>query len=787
MTAVLTRLRRTTLGTVTGVDPTPREVAVLSAIERRLSNAEIAAELYISVRTVESHIASLRRKLVATTRGELIDAAIQRRRRSVSLPPDSFVGRGAEVAAVSADLAAAGVLVVTGVAGVGKSRLALSVAAAVGAVPVRVGLADTPAAHLLPSLARVLGVASERSQDLLHACALALSPQPSLVVLDDADAVTTAAVGLARNLVRLAPSTRVIVTTRASVPPTVRRVVLEPLALDDADDGAPRLFLDRWGGEIAGDDDRRRIERLCAMLDGLPLALELAAAAANHVGLAELEGLLARGLDALDQDDVTRHGSLSRAIASSLRLLSQPDRQLLTPLAVIPGSFTLDLATAVAGVDAAAGVLRLAGASLALADAPAPGGAAFRMLHTVREHVGPETGQEAARASRDRYAHHVAAQLRKIAERARADDRPSTAAAAAWLRPHAAASLRHLIETDADAAADLAASIAVCVEQYGPDPDSLAALAAVVEDAAVLGRCSTLQLHAIAEALCFLDLALAGRAARAACASSAATGHAWQAVGMVAAYAGDRAQALEALHRARAQATEDPWLRGQIAQAEAIAQHLAPSDAERAAAYCREAIEQYARAGDAMHVNNVRYMMAVHAADAGSRDPQARTWIQECVQYARAVGHTHELALAELVETVLTVPVEARREIPEQVDTLRSLGATRCLTRALALLARGQDPSTQVELLTRSLASARAAGDEMGAVVVLRRLIVAQWQQGAHDEAARSYGALAAAVGDQDAATGLPEAMRAELPQLRLLAAEGAARAQACTLTPPGL
>ena len=62
------------LGAVPGQTLTPRESAVLAAVERRLTNPEIAAELYISVRTVESHIASLKRKLGAESRAELIAA-----------------------------------------------------------------------------------------------------------------------------------------------------------------------------------------------------------------------------------------------------------------------------------------------------------------------------------------------------------------------------------------------------------------------------------------------------------------------------------------------------------------------------------------------------------------------------------------------------------------------------------------------------------------------------------------------------------------------------------------
>src|SRR3954452_16723153 len=76
---------------------TERENAVLSAVERRLNNAEIAAEFYISVRTVETHIASLRRKLDVDSRAKLITAAQERRGATVQVPQNSFVGRGIDL------------------------------------------------------------------------------------------------------------------------------------------------------------------------------------------------------------------------------------------------------------------------------------------------------------------------------------------------------------------------------------------------------------------------------------------------------------------------------------------------------------------------------------------------------------------------------------------------------------------------------------------------------------------------------------------------------------------
>src|SRR3954454_2715952 len=103
---------------------TLREAEGLTAVERRLSNAEIAAEFYISVRTVESHIAALRRKLAVDTRSELITAARARRGAAVHVPQNSFVGRAHDLDAVRTLLARDRWVTVVGAAGCGKTRLA---------------------------------------------------------------------------------------------------------------------------------------------------------------------------------------------------------------------------------------------------------------------------------------------------------------------------------------------------------------------------------------------------------------------------------------------------------------------------------------------------------------------------------------------------------------------------------------------------------------------------------------------------------------------------------------
>lgn len=135
---------------------TARERAVLAAIERRLGNQEIARELFISVRTVESHIASLRRKLGADSRDDLIAAAQSVRGTVLRLPENPFVGRAAAMRALEDAVRTHHWVTVTGPGGVGKTRLALEYARVSPCVPVVVELEHSGAADVVARIARSL-------------------------------------------------------------------------------------------------------------------------------------------------------------------------------------------------------------------------------------------------------------------------------------------------------------------------------------------------------------------------------------------------------------------------------------------------------------------------------------------------------------------------------------------------------------------------------------------------------------------------------------------------------
>ena len=141
------RARRTTLGDVTTLgaardaEVTAREAEVLALIARHLTNAQIAEALFISRRTVETHVSALLRKLQLPDRRSLARHAEAIPGLVITLPAPltSFIGRTAERAVLAAALAEHRMVTATGPGGVGKTRLALSVAAEVGPGPRRLG------------------------------------------------------------------------------------------------------------------------------------------------------------------------------------------------------------------------------------------------------------------------------------------------------------------------------------------------------------------------------------------------------------------------------------------------------------------------------------------------------------------------------------------------------------------------------------------------------------------------------------------------------------------------
>lgn len=202
---------------------TAREADVLWAVAERLRNREIADRLHLSVRTVESHIAALLRKLAATGRADLIETGLVLRRavRSgtpVPAPLTSLVGRDRETAEVAALLDAHRLVTLLGPAGVGKTRLALRVATVrvnAFAAGIRfVDLAPIQSDLVTDAVARALGVVAEPGwglRDVLREAAAALA---CLLLVDNCEHVAAEVADVVTDVLGAAGPLRVLATSR---------------------------------------------------------------------------------------------------------------------------------------------------------------------------------------------------------------------------------------------------------------------------------------------------------------------------------------------------------------------------------------------------------------------------------------------------------------------------------------------------------------------------------------------------------------------------------------------
>jgi predicted ATPase/DNA-binding CsgD family transcriptional regulator len=393
----------------------------------------------------------------------------------------SFVGRGAEVDEVAGLLAEYRLVTVTGPGGVGKTRLAGVVAQRVasefadGAWLAELAAVQDPA--LVPAAVAVtLELRQPSGTPPAEALAAALSRRQLLLVLDNCEHVLAAAERLCQELLPFADDVRILATSREplGVPGEVR-YRLGPLALPAAGEPAEiarseamRLFADRARRVdprfTLGPDSGAAVARIVQRLDGIPLAIELAAARLEALGVGpladRLDDRLLTGTNRLAPD---RHRSLAATAEWSYQLLSEQEREVFRQLAVFPGSFTLAAAEQVAGSGTRSAVLRLVDCSLLAPPRTGPDGRArYLLLETLRSYAGAQlaqAGQEAAANAA------LAGYALGVAERAAAGLAASTTelAAAAWLDAEAPAvgqGLAWALENDLATALRLAVALA---------------------------------------------------------------------------------------------------------------------------------------------------------------------------------------------------------------------------------------------------------------------------------------------------------------------------------------
>lgn len=333
----------------------------------------------------------------------------------------SFVGRRTEVLEVKNLLPSARLVTVTGIGGVGKTRLALRAASTVRrdvADEVRfVELADVSDPSLLVEvLAATLGLRDESVRPLLDVLVEFLSSRKSLLVLDNCEQVVAGVAGLVETLLRDCPDLRILVTSREPLNVAGEAVLrVSPLTVPDPDresslQGLPRydavtLFADRAAAAAPGfelsDDNKATVARICARLDGLPLGIELAAARMRAMSLEQILQRLDDRYALLTRNSrtaPTRQQTLRWCIDWSYELCTEAEMRLWSRLSVFAGTFELDAAEQVCGADlephSPLDVLSsLVDKSILIREASG-GTVRFRMLETLRDY-----GREKLRAS----------------------------------------------------------------------------------------------------------------------------------------------------------------------------------------------------------------------------------------------------------------------------------------------------------------------------------------------------------------------------------------------------
>ncbi|MEQ4716711.1 BTAD domain-containing putative transcriptional regulator [Nonomuraea sp. B19D2] len=331
-------------------------------------------------------------------------------RTNLPAPLTELIGRDAELAEVGELLASSRLVTLTGPGGVGKTRLALAAAAAVSGFPDGVWLVELAGAiDVAEAVAAVLGVRDDDAVALAPRLAGALAGKRMLLVLDNCEHLVGQAAGLVSALLRTAPGLRVLATSQEPLGVTGEQVrVVPPLPEPEA----VRLFTAR-----ANVDPSESVATICSRLDGIPLALELAATRVRALGVKELADRLDdrfRLLSAGMRDAPARQRTLRAMIDWSWELLSGPERVVLRRLAVHADGCTLDAAEQVCaepGVDVLDTLARLVDRSLVVR-VPGP---RFRLLESVTAYC-VERLREAGEhdAIRERHARYYTA----LAERA---------------------------------------------------------------------------------------------------------------------------------------------------------------------------------------------------------------------------------------------------------------------------------------------------------------------------------------------------------------------------------
>ena len=356
-----------------------------------------------------------------------------RRKGNLPVPQTSLVGREPIVERAAERLRATRLVTLTGPGGVGKTRVGIATARTLegeladGAHFVRLATIRDPAL-VTSQVAQVLGIRERAGQTLLDTIAEQVADAAVLLVLDNFEQIVAAAFVI-ESLLGACPNLRILVTSRFPLRiPGETELQVPPLELPSstsmvsiADNPASKLFVDRvraFDADFAlTPKNGSTIVAICRRVDGLPLAIELAAARVRVLSLDSLLGRLDDRLSVLTGGSQlldARHQALRATIAWSYELLSESARTLMRRLSVFVGGFALDSANVVAGwgalpadiLDPLSSLVEKSLVTRRLQD----GEPRFYTLETIREYAREElVAAGELDATRSRHASHFAA------------------------------------------------------------------------------------------------------------------------------------------------------------------------------------------------------------------------------------------------------------------------------------------------------------------------------------------------------------------------------------------
>jgi len=321
------------------------------------------------------------------------------RRHNLPVSPTAFIGRDRELADIKERLAANRMLTLIGAGGTGKTRLALQAAADLiegfkdGVWLVELASLSEPEL-VAQTAAEAIGVREEAGRPILKTLCDWLKDKDLLLLVDNCEHLIPAVVSLADRVLRECRQVRLLATSRAALRVN-GEAIMRVGPLDERDSVV--LFADRSSAAQPAfrltDDNAKSVTEICRRVEGIPLAIELAAGRARMMAPAEILkrlqesfGVLSGGSRSAD----ARHETLRAAMDWSYWLLNEEEQRLFRRASVFTGGFTLDAAEAVCSGDGVASVLELVGQlvdkSLLAPQETEDGGTRYAMLETVREY-----------------------------------------------------------------------------------------------------------------------------------------------------------------------------------------------------------------------------------------------------------------------------------------------------------------------------------------------------------------------------------------------------------------